>query len=318
MPRKRRDSRSATSSRGSSSFSGSPRGRSEIRRGQRPDLLRSRCVIIRFASTTLGPYRQVQDHLEDRPGGDEPRLQGQGRDPGPLRRRQDDRSRGQQGRDPPQAFPSRGRVRRPPEPPQHHHGLRLRRRAGQALHRHGAARGSGPEAGPGRGTSHDPRPEAGRDGPDVRRARLRPLPRDLPPRPEAREPAPAGQRQAQDHGLRARAPERLRHDAHRPRDGHAALHVARAGAGRARGRAVRRLRDGLRVLRDPDRQEAVRRGVPSLRPLQGDAGGAASRQRRRPRSPHGGRPGAGEGPGQAAVRPVPGRGGVPRRPRERP
>ena len=114
--------------------------------------------------------------------------------------------------------------------------------------------------------------------------RLRTRSRHRAPRPEARQhPHPAG-RQGEDHGLRAGPHGRLRHDQHRHRDGHAALHVARAGARPEGRRALRRLRARLHLLRAARRQEAVRRRVDARRAVQGDAGGAAGAARARRRT----------------------------------
>ena len=97
---------------------------------------------------------------------------------------------------------------------------------------------------------------------DARRARARGAPRHRPPRPQARERARHAPRQRQDRRLRDRA--RLQRaepaaDPHRQGDGHAGLHVARAGARRAdrpAHRPLRARRDRLRAARGP---AAVRR-----------------------------------------------------------
>ena len=107
-------------------------------------------------------------------------------------RDQDHQRRPRRRRDPAQALPARGPVRGPPQPPEHHHRLRLRRGARQDLHGHGAARGHRPQA--------DDRAEGARStldeklddhGPDRRRPRLRPRRRHRPPRPEAGQHPPA-------------------------------------------------------------------------------------------------------------------------------
>ena len=113
-----------------------------------------------------------------------------------------------------------------------------------------------------------------RCGPDRhrgrRRARLRAPPRRDPPRHQARE-HPAARRLGAGRGLRHRAGacqrgRRQPHDRDRHVARHAALHESRAGDGGARDHgAERRLRPGLRALRDADRRAAVHRAAPRRR-----------------------------------------------------
>ena len=114
----------------------------------------------------------------------------------------------------------------------------------QDLHGHGAPRGHRPQGPHGRRPAARPRREARDHGADPRRPRLRPRQGGRPPRPQARQHPHPAERPDQDHGLRPGAPRLVRDDAGRRGDGHAQLHVARAGARRAGGRALGHLLAG--------------------------------------------------------------------------
>ena len=93
-----------------------------------------------------------------------------------------------------------------------------------------------------------------------RRARRRPRRRHRAPRRQARQPAGHARPHGQDHRLRHR-PRRRGHgaDRDRPGDGHPAVPLPRAGAGRHRHARLRRLLAGRRGVRVPRRAPAVRR-----------------------------------------------------------
>ena len=173
-------------------------------------------------------------------------------------------------------------------PPEHRHAVRLLRVRRRAVHRDGvrqrrvaalAGRHARPPAGAGRA-----RGGAGR-------ARPRGAARDRAPRPEARERAGHAPRQRQDRRLRDRA--RLQRaepaaDRHRQGDGHAGVHGAGAGDGRAdraADRPVRARGDRLRAARGAP---AVRVRQPDGRPLlpRPQAAAAAARLVPRPTVRH--------------------------------
>ena len=109
----------------------------------------------------------------------DPRADGRREDPrrAPLRRRALRRP-----------LPPRGPRRREAGPPQHRPGLRHRQRLRPVLHRHGVREGQvGRPAAPVAGDARDRHRRRHRH-PGLRRPRLRPPPRDHPPRRQAREP----------------------------------------------------------------------------------------------------------------------------------
>ena len=127
------------------------------------------------------------------------------------------------------------------------------------------------------------RPSPGADlqhsGADRRGARLRPPEGHRAPRHQAGQHHDRGRRHGQDHRFRNCQDHRLRavHDDRLDRR-HAALHVARAGAGADRGRPLRPVLAGGDRLRDADRREAVHRRAPHHGGLQ-DRGRRAGRCR---------------------------------------
>ncbi len=162
------------------------------------------------------------------------------------------------------------------QPPQHLHDLRRGRARGAALHRHGTARRRNPARPPRPGRLEARRPARSR-GPDRRRPGGGARARDHAPRHQAREHLRHEARPGQAPRLRprqagGRGDGRLRRQ-HRPADGHGRgapdepghrdrhgrVHVARAGPGRAAGRAHRHLLLRRGALRDGDRPPALRR-----------------------------------------------------------
>ncbi len=134
---------------------------------------------------------------------------------------------------------------------------------------------------------------------------LRPLQGRHPPRPQAREHPHPAQRPGEDRGLRTRADRHVRDDAggHRPR--HPQLHVPRAGDGRPRGRALRHLLRGRRLLRDPLQPQALRRGLHSRSAVPGGAQGPRGHPAVDARSPPRPRGRGGEGTRQGQDPPLP-------------
>ena len=218
--------------------------------------------------------RPLPGHVEARQRRHGRRVRGRGHEARPPRRAQVPARRAGPGRGLSRALPARGPRRLRPQPPRHLHRPRDRRARGPALHRHGA---------PGRGDSRGAdseravrarRPPRPRD-PDRGRARVGPLEGHRPPRPQARQhlrdPSRAGQdprlRPRQDRagaaGGRRRAlrgpdrdPAERAHDRGH-HDGDGVLHVARAGARAADGRADRPLLAGHGALPDGHRRPAL-------------------------------------------------------------
>ncbi len=175
----------------------------------------------------------------------------------------------------PRALPARGERRRNPVAPEHRHGVRRGRGGPPALHRDGMGR-----------RADALRPDEGRKDlhaaadrrdrhPARARARLRAQERHRPPRREARQHH-AGPRHAHGEGRRLRhlPDQRDRADAEGRSDadgrgaGNAQLHVARAGPGPSRRRALGSLFGGRRALPDADRAPAVRGRLDDQRRLQ--------------------------------------------------
>ncbi len=182
-----------------------------------------------------------------------PRRRDQADPPGVVRR-----PRPARGRE--ASLPPRGPGRGPAAAPEHRHDPRHRLVAVHELHRDGA-RQRRDAAGPARG----PRPASSRRGAAGRRAdrqgaRPRARERRRPPGREARERDDRAVGRGEGHGLRHREGGGRPAHRDRPRDRDAELHVARAGARRDGGRAVRPLLARLRALRVPDGPAPVRGG----------------------------------------------------------
>ncbi len=144
--------------------------------------------------------------------------------------------------------------------PQHHGGPRPRDPRRRAVHRDGASRGRDAARAAVRRRDRDAQGDRLR-GPDREGPRRGAREGDHPSGPQAREPVPDQRRAGEDPGLRPREADAGR-DAERPadesadgdrarrRDGHARLHVARAGQGEGRGSALGPLRLRGDPLRD--------------------------------------------------------------------
>ena len=195
--------------------------------------------------------------------------------PRAARRAEDAAPRPRRGRRPRGALHARGAGRGARAPPERGRRLRLLLVAQRALHRAGARGREGrrerARAGRPLRRAHR-RPRRARGG---ARARGDPRARHRPPRPQAREHPARPRGRDQDRGLRHR-PRRQGLGAHadRPVHGHAALHVARAAARRARGLAQRHVLVRRRALRDADGPAPLRRGE------RGRARGSSSASRR--------------------------------------
>ena len=236
------------------------------------------------AGDVFGAY---QVHRAPRRGRHGHRLQGH-----PRRRRRPRRAEARQGRVRhrralPPALPARGARRVGGQPPAPRQRRRRRRGRRPPVPRHAARQ-------PAARSTRSSRPESCSRPPtaaklalrDRRRARRPPRPRRHAPRRQGRQHPAPGRRLRRPDRLRARQGHRLRGpDRRRPDRRHDRVPRARAHhrpGGRARQRP---LRARLRHLREPRRQDAVRRQGPDgdrVRP----PGGGAARPVRRARGPH--------------------------------